>query len=135
MRYPLLWEAVQTHWCVDGVDRPTPSEALVQHAQYVLVNEYRDEHARTEDDRWPVLVDERSIQSGHPVLVDGVERPGLLLDTDPFVLGIATELDDGRLLTAVLPRDDLHLLTVAFDSAMPLEPEPPGSERAGSAPV
>jgi hypothetical protein len=120
MRYPLLWEAVQTHWSVDD-DRPSPTQALVRHVQHVLVNQYREGHAVADDDHWPVLVDDRSVQSGHPVPVDGVERPGLLLDTDPFVLGIAAELDDGRVLTAVLPRDDLHLLTVAFDSATPLD--------------
>lgn len=122
MRYPMLWEAVQTHWSRRGTTRPSPPEALVQHVQYVLVNGYRDELALPEssEDPWPTLVDERSVQSGHPVLVDGVERPGLLLDTNPFVLGLATELDDGRLLTAVLPRDELPLLTIAFDSATPL---------------
>jgi hypothetical protein len=124
MRYPLLWEAVRTHWSARGLTRPTLADALVQHVQYVLVNRYRHEHALPDVIRhpWPTLVDERSVQSGHPVVVDGVERPGLLLDTDPFVLGLATELDDGRHLTAVLPRDDLLLLTVAFDSAGPLEP-------------
>ncbi len=124
MRYPMLWEAVQTHWSVPGATRPTAAATLVEHVRYVLMNQYRDEHGLPDptEHPWPTLVDERSVQPGHPVLVDGVERPGLLLDTDPFVLGLATELDDGRLLTAVLPRDELPLLTVAFDSAAPLEP-------------
>lgn len=124
MRYPMLWEAVRTHWTAPGRDLPAPAEALVDHVQSVLMNQYRDEHGLPDptEDPWPALVDERSVQSGHPVLVDGVERPGLLLDTDPFVLGLATVLDDGRVLTAVLPRDELPLLTVAFDSAAPLEP-------------
>ncbi|PZE65667.1 hypothetical protein [Curtobacterium sp. MCBD17_021] len=122
LRYPMLWEAVQTHRTAPDPTRPTSAETLVQHVQYVLVNQYRDEHALPEltEHPWPTLVDERSVQSGHPVLVDGVERPGLLLDTDPFVLGIAAELDDERLVTAVFPRDELPLLTVAFDSAAPL---------------
>jgi len=124
MRYPMLWEAVQTHWSVPGATRPTATATLVEHVRYVLMNRYRDEHGIPDptEHPWPTLVDERSVQPGHPVLVDGVERPGLLLDTDPFVLGLAIELDDGRLLTAVLPRDELPLLTVAFDSAAPLEP-------------
>jgi hypothetical protein len=124
MRHPMLWEVVQTHWTAPGRDLPTPDEVLVEHVQYVLMNQYRDEHGIPDptEHPWPTLVDERSVQSGHPVLVDGVERPGLLLDTDPFVLGLATELDDGRLLTAVLPRDELPLLTVAFDSDTQLDP-------------
>jgi len=124
MRHPMLWEAVQTHWSVPGATRPTATATLVEHVQSVLMNQYRDEHGLPDptEDPWPVLVDERSVQPGHRVLVDDVERPGLLLDTDPFVLGMAIELDDGRLLTAVLPRDELPLLTVAFDSAAPLEP-------------
>ncbi|PZE91934.1 hypothetical protein [Curtobacterium sp. MCBD17_008] len=145
LRYPMLWEAVQTHWSAPGRTRPTAAETLVQHVQNVLVNQYRDEHALpdlTAEHTWPTLVDERSVQSGHPVLVDGAERPGLLLDTDPFVLGLAAELDDGRLLTAVLPRDELSLLTVAFDSAVQLDriaadrpgsiaPDRPGGTAAG----
>lgn len=93
LRYPMLWEAVQTHRTAPDPTRPTSAETLVQHVQYVLVNQYRDEHALPDltEHPWPALVDERSVQSGHPVLVDGVERPGLLLDTDPFVLGIAAE--------------------------------------------
>ncbi|MDY1004140.1 hypothetical protein [Curtobacterium sp. CFBP9011] len=124
MRYPMLWEAVQTHWSAPGTTRPMAAETLVQHVRYVLMNQYRDEHGVPDptEHPWPTLVDERSVQPGHPVLVDGVERPGLLLDTGPFVLGLATVLDDGRVLTAVLPRDELPLLTVAFDSAAPLEP-------------
>lgn len=124
MRYPMLWEAVQTHWSVPGATRPTATATLVEQMRHVLMNRCRDEHGIPDptEHPWPVLVDERSVQSGHPVLVDGVERPGLLLDTDPFVLGLATVLDDGRVLTAVLPRDELPLLTVAFDSAAPLEP-------------
>ncbi|WIB12850.1 hypothetical protein [Curtobacterium sp. MCPF17_052] len=45
MRYPMLWEAVQTHWSRRGTTRPSPAEALVGHVQYVLVNGYRDELA------------------------------------------------------------------------------------------
>jgi hypothetical protein len=134
LRYPMLWEAVQTHWTAPDLTRPTPGETLVEHVQYVLVNRYRDEHALPDltDHPWPTLVDERSVQSGHPVLVDGVERSGLLLDTDPFVLGLAVELDDGRVVTAVLPRDDLPLLTVAFVSATPLDNA--GTDRPGGTP-
>jgi hypothetical protein len=123
LRFPMLWEAVQTHWRPDALGDPDPVQALTEHVQKVLVNQYREEHALPDltEEHWPVVVDERSVQSGHPVVVDGMERPGLLLDTDPFVVGLATVLDDGRVLTAVLPRDHLPLLTVTFDSAAPLD--------------
>ena len=137
LRYPMLWEAVQTHWSVPGATRPTAAATLVDHVQSVLMNQYRDEHGLPDptEDPWPALVDERSVQPEHPVLVDGVERPGLLLDTDPFVLGLATELDDGRVITAVLPRDELPLLTVAFDSAAPLEPGAAPAQTPGPVPA
>lgn len=123
LRFPMLWEAVATHWRSGAADALDPARVLTDHVQSVLVNQYREAHALPDvvEEHWPVVVDERSVQSGHPVLVDGVERRGFVLDTDPFVLGLATVLDDGRVLTAVLPRDDLGLLTVAFDSSASLD--------------
>lgn len=111
MRYPFLWEAVQTHWTQGGGDASL-AEQLVAHVAYVLDNRYRDQHDLPS-------VDVRAVQPSS-VLVDGVEREGSMLDTDPFVLGLAVTLDAERTMTAVLPRDDLPLLHVAFTAAAAL---------------
>lgn len=118
MRYPHLWEAVQTHWWADGIDRPALAQSLIGQAEYILTNRFREQLGLGTLDDW-VTVPERALQSS-VVVVDGEERAGLLLDTDPFVFAVATALDDGRVLTAVVPRDDLPLITVAFRSSLPL---------------
>lgn len=119
MRYPMLWEAVETHWWRSVRDRRSAAELLTGHAEYILTNRFGDELGLT----WPEWV--RSIPSAalqpSTVVVDGAGRAGLLLDTDPFVLGVATELDDGRILTAVVPRADLPFVTLEFRSDVPLE--------------
>ncbi|MDQ1576010.1 MAG: hypothetical protein QOH55_1160 [Microbacteriaceae bacterium] len=45
--------------------------------------------------------------------VDGVEVTGMRIDTDPHVLGLATDLGD-RMLTAVFAREHLPFLRPAF---------------------
>lgn len=116
--YPTLWEAVQTHWWRSVQDRRSAAELLIGHAEYILTNRFRDELGLT----WPEWV--RSIPSAavqpSTVVVDGAGRAGMLLDTDPFVLGVATELDDGRILTAVVPRAELPFVTLEFRSDIPL---------------
>jgi hypothetical protein len=46
--------------------------------------------------------------------VDGGTRTGVRIDTDPNVYGVGVELDEQRSLTAVIPRDALPYLEVAF---------------------
>jgi hypothetical protein len=124
VRYPMLWEAVQTHWS-DGT-RPTESvaERLAHHVDHLLHNRFREEHALPSpvDGPWVELVTASAVRSGHPVVVDGVPHEGFLLDTDPFVLGVAVELDDGRVLTVALPREELPLVELALVSDAPLDP-------------
>jgi hypothetical protein len=121
MRYPMLWEAVQTHWSGRREDARPAADLLVEHVQYVLNNQFRVEHALppAAEQPWSELVRVSGVQHGHPVTVDGVERPGFLLDTDPFVIGIATTLDDGRVLTVAIPRAELPILRIEFVSSVP----------------
>ena len=122
--YPMLWEAVQTHW--SDATQPTESvaELLAHHVDHLLHNQFREEHALPSavDGPWTELVTAAAVQPGHPVVVDGVARAGSLLDTDPFVLGVAVELDDGRVLTVALPRDELPFVELALVSDAPLDP-------------
>ena len=68
---------------------------------------------------WAELVSIRGVEHKHPVIVDDVERPGFLVDTDPFVIGIGATLDDGRVLTVAIPRAELPLLQIEFVSSGP----------------
>jgi len=58
------------------------------------------------------------VEHGHPVIIDGVDRQGVLLDMDPFVIGIGATLDDGRVLTAAIPGAELPLLQIEFVSSV-----------------
>lgn len=122
MRFPMLWEAVQTHWTAEGVDRVGVTDRLIAHAEYVLENRFRrDLGLQAGESGHGALVSPKALQR-RAVAVDGEDRPGLLLDTDPFVLAVGTELADGRVVTVVLPRDDLPHVVVALRSAAPTAP-------------
>lgn len=119
MRYPMLWEAVQTHWSAPSAAVRPAADRLVEHVQYVLNNQFRVEHALPPmvGQPWAELVSVHGVEHGYPVIVDNVERLGFLLDTDPFVVGIGAILDDGRVLTAAIPRAELPLLQIEFVSS------------------
>ena len=114
MRYPQLWDAVTTSWFSERDDVHTVEHELVQHVNYIVMNRFREERVRGDSpgeiDR-PVT--EREIQRDQPVLVDGAERPGLLIDTDPNVLGLGIDLGD-RFLTAVFERSHLPFVRLEF---------------------
>ena len=48
------------------------------------------------------------------VLVNEVETSAAEIDTDPYIYAIGTELADGGVVTAVLPRAELERITIAF---------------------
>jgi hypothetical protein len=125
MRFPVLWEAVQTHWTADGVEVRSAADRLITHAEYVLHNRFRAELGLEEGAAWRSLVSPRALQPSR-LEVDGEPRPSLLLDTDPFVLALGVALDDGRVVTVVLPRDELRLIDVALRSSAPVTPEAAG---------
>lgn len=122
MRYPMLWDAVQTHWSAPTADAPPTADRLLKHVQHVLNNQFREEHALPPmtEQHWAALISVQGVQHDHPVIVDGVERPGFLLDTDPFVVGICANLIDGTVLTAAIPRTVFSLLQIAFVSSVTL---------------
>jgi hypothetical protein len=116
MRYPQLWEAVRTTWNRDASERSSVRSVLVDHVNYILMNQYRQELGLS-DNPWdqpaPVVTD-RMVNDRVGVLVNGVEVAGAELDTDPFVYGIGAELAGGGVVTAVLPRAELNRIQVQF---------------------
>ncbi|MFB8388375.1 hypothetical protein ACFC3F_14650 [Microbacterium sp. NPDC055910] len=115
MRYRTLWEAVQTTWYREASEFTTLGYLLVQHANHILMNQFREEHAVGLHD-WgsPALTSERVIRRGVDVVIDGEIVVGAEIDTDPFVYAIGAELANGGVFTAVIPREDLPYLDLAF---------------------
>jgi hypothetical protein len=116
MRYPQLWEAVRTTWHRDSSERTSVRSVLVDHVNYILMNQYRQELGLS-DKAWdqpaPAVTD-LMVNGKVSVLVNGVEVPGAEVDTDPFVYGIGAELAGGGVVTAVLPRAELKRIQVQF---------------------
>jgi hypothetical protein len=115
MRYPMLWEAVQTTWHREETEHSTLTALLVQHTNYVLMNQFR-EQLRLDVHDWssPALTSERVVRRGVDVSIDGAVVSGSEIDTDPFVYAVGAKLPSGGTLTAVVPRDHLPYLTLAF---------------------
>lgn len=113
MRYPLLWEAVVTHWSARPLD--DLETRLAGHVNHVLLNRFPATRATgglpAELDS---PVDERHVERGVPLRVDGFERSGIRIDTDPDVFGVGVAVDEHTLVTAALPRDELRFIDVAF---------------------
>ncbi|MDO9441792.1 MAG: hypothetical protein Q7T73_12960 [Beijerinckiaceae bacterium] len=116
MRYPMLWEAVRTTWHRSQSDLSRPSRLLVEHANYVLMNRFREELGLGDfaTDRFDARLTERAVDTRATVVVDGVSVRALEIDTDPFVYAIGSELAPGIVLTAVIPRDELHHVRIEF---------------------
>jgi len=122
MHYPMLWEAVMTTRPSDD-GRQTPESTLVDHVNYIVMNTFREQ--RTVGG-FPGELDSPATKKHiehTPVRVDGAELPGIRLDTDPNVYGVGVALGD-RILTAVISRDHLADITIAFAT---LASHPPAS--------
>jgi hypothetical protein len=116
MRYPTVWEAVRTTWIADRIAEAwrTPEQILVQHVNYIVMNAFREERVRGGfPGELQGRVTERSIERDIPIALDGVDVPGLRVDTDAHVFGLAADLGD-RILTAVVARDALLHLRLEF---------------------
>jgi len=115
MRYPRLSEAVRTTWHVEQSERTTPGALLLDHTRHILMNHFR-EQAGIERREWdsPAFPGATSVRSGVSVHVGADVLTGVEIDTDPFVYAIGAALPDGGVLTAVVPRDELPLIELAF---------------------
>lgn len=118
LRYPMLTELVRTSWWADAATRSDAATALRRHAEHILRNRFRAELGlSTPPTRLhEVEVSAASIEHGVPLVLDGSEIAGVRLDTGPFVFGLAADLGPHGTFSAVVPRDDLPLLDLAFRS-------------------
>lgn len=113
-RFPSIWEAVMTTRVLKTHGQ-TPASVLIAHTNYVLMNTFRAERVVGEfpgDLDSPVA--ERHIERVS-VTIDGNDVPGLCIDTDPNVYSVGADLGD-RILTAVLARDHLPYVVLAFET-------------------
>jgi len=115
MRYPILWEAVQTTWNREESEYTTLEYLLVHHTNYILMNQFREE-LQLGLHEWdsPAFTSERTVRHGVSVVIDGETLPGAEIDTDPFVYAIGAKLADGGTVTAVIPREHLAYIDLTF---------------------
>lgn len=113
MKYPSIWEGVMTTRLAGSP--ATAESTLVDHANHVLRNTFGELRV---SDGLPGELDS-PLEAGHiaptQLIVDDVEVPGLVIDSDPHVVAFGADLGD-RILTAVLPRDHLPYLTLEFST-------------------
>lgn len=116
MRYPQVWEAVRTTWSREVSEHTKLSHQLAAHVDYIVANRYRDETDRAHlADRPRAARDlAESLNTDVSVLVDGVPTPAAEIDADPRVYAIGVQLKPAIVVTAVLPRDELRYIEIAF---------------------
>jgi hypothetical protein len=116
-RYPSLWEAVMTTRVTDPAQQ-TAAAVLVAHTNYVLTNTFRDQRVvGGVPGELDSPVAEHHLERVS-VVIDGIDVPGWRIDTDPHVYSVGAGLGD-RILTAVVARDHLPSVEVAFQTRTP----------------
>lgn len=99
-----------------SASRPaTVEEHLATHVNHVLANAFRETrlHGAAPGDL-DSPVDERHVEHGVPLRVNGFWRPGIRIDTDPDVFGLGVALNPTTCITAVVPRDELRFIELGF---------------------
>lgn len=122
LRYPMLWEAVQTTWHHEESERSTLDALLVHHAKYILMNQFREELGLGVDMHdWsaPGLPSTRVVRHGVDVVIDGLPVRGAEIDTDPFVYAVGARTPHGGVMTAVIPREHLPYVRLQFGERAP----------------
>lgn len=118
MRYARLPEAVRTSWHREPNEHTTLPQALIRHARYVLVNHFREplgiEPGPGAFDHPGIRIAPAAVDTSTSVLVDGVTTPAAQIDTDPFVFAIGFAASPDVVVTAVVPRDELAHVAIAF---------------------
>lgn len=127
MRYPQLWEAVRTSWHRDPSEHTTVSRQLVEHANYILMNQFREELGIGPGPRadahaaWQV---KESAVAPAILEIDGVDVPAHEINTDPFVYAIGAQHRPDVAVTVVVAREHLPLLRLALRTREPSEARP-----------
>lgn len=114
LRFPQLWDAVWTTWDHDLSEHTTLTRHLVDHANDVLTNRYRDESVSRPRLSPEFRVTEGSVKPAAAVLVDGGATPAAEIDTNAIVYAIGAQTAPRTVVTAVLPRSELQYIRVAF---------------------
>lgn len=121
MRYPQLWEAVRTTWHREPAEHTTVSRQLVEHANHILMNQFREqlglEDGPTTRTEW--MISETSVNPAATLQVEGTARAASEIDTDPFVYAIGVQLDPDVVATIVVPRDELPHVELALVTRTP----------------
>jgi hypothetical protein len=73
-------------------------------------------------DRFAARLTERVVNDRVSVRVDGVEKPAIEIDADPYVYAIGGEIGGGTVVTAVVPRDELDYVRLAFAHRIDSQP-------------
>ncbi|PPF60804.1 hypothetical protein C5C13_02585 [Clavibacter michiganensis] len=129
-RFPQLWEAVQTHCPPAGVsaaDALDVAALLASHADYVLHNAFREESGLGDlpEHPWVRLVDRDDARPA-AVLVDGeVVTGGMTIDSNEFAVAVGAPVVGGRVVTAVVSRAQLDLVSLEFVADGPDGPTAP----------
>lgn len=113
-RYPSLWEGVMTTRIFDA-EWQTPESVLVAHTNHILMNTFREQRVEGGfSGNLDLPVTESHVERVS-VSLDGVNAPGLCIDSDPHVYSVGADLGD-RIVTAVVARDYLPYITLAFQT-------------------
>jgi hypothetical protein len=119
MRYPQLWDAVRTSWNRDASEYTTASRQLVDHANHILMNQFREEldiHPGETVFDTPWQVKESAVNAAASLEIDGIRGPALEIDTDPFVYAIGAQLTPDVVTTVVIAREHLPYVHVALNA-------------------
>lgn len=121
MRYPLLWEAVQTSWNRDASEYTTLNQQLIDHANHILTNQFREQlglpPGPTDDGSW--RVGRSSVNAAATLEIDGQDVSAVEIDTDPFVYAIGAQLSHDVVTTVVVARGHLPYLRLAVQTYDP----------------
>lgn len=117
MRYPMLSEAVRTSWNRDVSEHTMLRQQLVNHANHVLRNQYREQlglQPGPHEGSGEWMITASAVREGATARLDGADVDAVEIDTDPFVYAIGFPLREDVVVTAVLPRDELTYLDLSF---------------------
>ena len=116
MRFPMLWEAVRTSWHREASDLSAAPRVLVDHANHILNNRFRQELGLGDigSHRFAPRITERAVNPRATVTVDGIETQAFEVDTDPLVYAIGVQLDAATCVTAVVPRAELEYVDIGL---------------------
>jgi len=118
MKDARLGECVRTTWHRDPGDRATLPIILVEHVRYILVNQFATRLGITPGphafDHPALAISPAALNPAVTVSVEGIATPAIEIDTNPFVYAVGFAPATDKIVTAVLPRDELPHLSISF---------------------